>query len=101
MQFQGFAQEGALPHNYSSSRSVVASKLESSREYGPWGGPPMELSMRSRKELTEVTAQEYRGAARTAKGRILQQFCHSNMSFFRDLIQATRSGKVMKDKQVA
>jgi hypothetical protein len=57
--------------------------------------------MRSRKELTEVTAQEYRGAARTAKGRILQQFCHSNMSFFRDLIQATRSGKVMKDKQVA
>jgi len=33
--------------------------------------------MRSRKELTEVTALEYRGAVRAAKGRILEQFCHS------------------------
>jgi hypothetical protein len=37
----------------------------------------MELSMRSRKELTEVTAQEYRTSRRTVKGGILEQFCHS------------------------
>jgi hypothetical protein len=37
----------------------------------------MELSMRSRKELTDVTARGYRIAERAAKGRILQQFCHS------------------------
>jgi hypothetical protein len=40
-------------------------------------GLPMELSMKSRKELTEVTAQEYRTAARGKKGLILEQFCHS------------------------
>ena len=37
----------------------------------------MELSMRSRKELTDVTARGYRTAKRAAKGRILQQFCDS------------------------
>ncbi len=37
----------------------------------------MELSMKSRKELTEVIAQEYRSATRGAKGLILEQFCRS------------------------
>src|ERR1700690_1464614 len=37
----------------------------------------MELSMRSRKELTDVTARGYRTAKRSAKGRIVQQFCDS------------------------
>jgi hypothetical protein len=37
----------------------------------------MELSMRSRKELTDVIAREYRTADRAAKGLILQQLCHS------------------------
>ena len=33
--------------------------------------------MKSRKELTDVTARGYRIAERAAKGQILQQFCHS------------------------
>ena len=37
----------------------------------------MELSMRSRRELSEVTARGYRTAGRLAKGRILEQFCES------------------------
>ncbi len=37
----------------------------------------MGLSMRSRRELTELVAQEYRGARRTAKSQILTQFCRS------------------------
>jgi hypothetical protein len=33
--------------------------------------------MKSRKELTDVLAQEYRTSRRTAKGGILKEFCHS------------------------
>jgi hypothetical protein len=64
------------------------------------GGPTMELSMRSRKELTEVTAQEYRGAARTAKGRMLQQFCHStgyNRAYAAMLLRGYRKKRLVSD----
>jgi len=56
--------------------------------------------MRSRKELTEVTAQEYRGAGRTAKGRILQQFCHStgyNRAYAAMLLRGYRKRRLVSD----
>jgi len=37
----------------------------------------MEMSMKSRKELTQITARRYRGSNRAAKGRILGEFCKS------------------------
>jgi hypothetical protein len=39
---------------------------------------PMEMSMRSRKELTAVTARGYRNTDHETKGHILSQFCRSS-----------------------
>ncbi len=56
--------------------------------------------MRSRKELTGVIALEYRGAARAAKGQILQHFCHStgyNRAYAAMLLRGYGKRRVVSD----
>jgi hypothetical protein len=54
---------------------------------------PMEMSMKSRRELTEITARRYRLSNRVAKGQILSEFCRStgyNRAYSAMLLRAYR-----------
>ena len=58
----------------------------------------MEMSMKSRKELTAVTARGYRSSDRGTKGQILTQFCRSsgyNRAYAAMLLRAYRRARLV------